>query len=364
MDAHAMLMTYRPMSQFLRLFVVPEIERRIVAGALAADALPFQVVQFRLLQGGGQNAIEINEDVKIVAKVPVTRAVNAGEALTLADVNADECFLQPPTLNGNPASFFLCRSSFLNFITMFDFTPGIPPQFADTDDVRHPMRYPLAEMARAEQMLSMMRPIEKYKVLADASWPPGPGLYPDVLWLLHQRPDSLPTPEFAEVVAASYSEVYWKRQAGFWTETNFFGDRMTYVSKAIDEYLCGDYIASIYVLVPHFEGIVRDYLTAAGVPLRYRFESCVADLKTLVLSRKALMFPRQVLDQIFTFIETGTFLSETGGINDPRQQVTRHGIAHGVFKNFENRDIALKYLILLDSLAYVLLHDKLLAGTL
>ena len=38
--------------------------------------------------------------------------------------------------------------------------------------------------------------------------------------------------------------------------------------------------------------------------------------------------------------------------------------AGGVFTNFENRDIALKYLILLDSLAYVLLHDKLLAGTL
>lgn len=44
--------------------------------------------------------------------------------------------------------------------------------------------------------------------------------------------------------------------------------------------------------------------------------------------------------------------------------MTRHGIAHGIFKNFENRDITLKYLILLDALAYVLLHDKLLAGTL
>ena len=40
--------------------------------------------------------------------------------------------------------------------------------------------------------------------------------------------------------------------------------------------------------------------------------------------------------------------------------MTRNGIAHGIFKNFENRDIALKYLILLDSLTYILLHDKLL----
>ena len=174
MDAHSMLMTYRPMSQFLRLFVVPEIERRVAAGALAPDALPFQVVQFRLLPGGGQNIIEINEDVKIAAKVPVNRAMNAGEALTLADINPDECFLQPPTLNGNPASFFLCRSSFLNFITMFDFTPGIPAEGGDPDDAPRPMRYPLAEMARAEQMLEVMRRIEKYRALADASWPPRP----------------------------------------------------------------------------------------------------------------------------------------------------------------------------------------------
>lgn len=322
------------------------------------------MVQFRFLQGDGQNLIEINDDVKIIGTLKVKRAVNASELLTLADVNPDECFLEPPTVNGKPASFFLCRSSFLNFITMFDFTPGIPAELGDPDDAPRPMRYPLANMVRADQMLDAMRPIEKYKALADASWPPGPGHYPDVLWRMHQEPDSLPKSDFADVVAASHSEAYWKRQAAFWTETNFFGERMPYVSKAIDEYLAGDYVASIYVLVPHFEGIVRDYLTAAGVPLRYRFESCVADLKTLVLSRKTLMFPRQVLDQIFTFIDTGTFLSETGGINDPGKEVTRHGIAHGVFKNFENRDIALKYLILLDSLAYVLLHDKLLAGTL
>jgi hypothetical protein len=45
---------------------------------------------------------------------------------------------------------------------------------------------------------------------------------------------------------------------------------------------------------------------------------------------------------------------------DPAQQVTRHGVAHGLFMGLEGRDIALKYLILLDALAYVILHDKLL----
>jgi hypothetical protein len=128
MDARSMIMTYRPMSQMLRLFVVPEIEKRVAAGTLPADQLPFQVHQFRFLQGDGQNVIEINDDVKIAAKVSVIRPMKAGEPVALADINPDECFLEPPTINGKPAGFFLCRSLFLNFITMFDFTPGAPPE--------------------------------------------------------------------------------------------------------------------------------------------------------------------------------------------------------------------------------------------
>lgn len=364
MDVHSMLMTYRPMSQLLQLFVIPEVESRVAAGTIAANTLPLQLYQFRFLQGDGKNVIEINDDVRITAKVKVNRPVNAGEPLTLADVDPSECFLEPPTLNGKPASFFLCRSSFLNFITMFDFTPGAPPD--PTGAVIEPpaMRYPLAHMAQADHLLKAIEPIEKYKQLADASWPPGPAHYPNVLWHLAEDPAIVQKPEFADVVAGSYNEAYLQRQLAFWTETNLFGDRLPYVKKAIEEYLAGDHVSSIYVLVPHFEGIVKDYLTQANVAHRYRFESCVDDLNTLVLSRKIVMFPRPVLDQIFTFIETGTFLTETGNVVDPSKQVTRHGIAHGIFKNFENRDIALKYLILLDSLAYILLHDKLLTGKL
>jgi hypothetical protein len=364
MDAHSMIMTYRPMSQMLRLFVVPEVEKRVAAGTVAADQLPFQVHQFRFLQGDGQNVIEINDDVKIAARVPITRAVKPGEPLTLLDVNPDECFLEPPTINGKPAGFFLCRSLFLNFITMFDFTPGAPPDPSGAPYEPRPMRYPLTAMAHAERLATAMKPIDKFRQLADASWPPGPGHYPDVMWRVHEESDILRKLEFLDVVEAAHNDEYWKHRRAFWMETNFFGDRIQYVTKAIDEYLGGDYVASIYVIVPHFEGVVRDYLDAAAVPHRYRFESCVKDLKTLVLSRKVLMFPRPVLDQIFNFIENGTFLTETGNVNDPAKEVTRHGIAHGVFKNFENREIALKYLILLDALGYVLLHDKLLAGTL
>lgn len=110
MDTRSALMTFRPMSQMLRFYVVPEIERRVTEGKLSADQLPYPVYLFRFIQGDGQNIIEINDDVRLAATVPVTRTVSAGEPLTLADVNPDECFLEPPTVNGKPAAFFLCLS--------------------------------------------------------------------------------------------------------------------------------------------------------------------------------------------------------------------------------------------------------------
>jgi hypothetical protein len=73
--------------------------------------LPFQVHQFRFLQSGGKSAIEINEDVHIVASVRVTRpmSVKAGQPLTLADIDPEHCVVEPPTLEGNRAAFFLRR---------------------------------------------------------------------------------------------------------------------------------------------------------------------------------------------------------------------------------------------------------------
>ena len=111
MDVHSMLMTYRPMSQLLQLFVIPEVEARIAAGNIVADTLPLQLYQFRFLQGDGKNVVEINEDVHITAKVKVNRPVNAGEPLMLADVDPSECFLEPPAINGNqPGSSCAART--------------------------------------------------------------------------------------------------------------------------------------------------------------------------------------------------------------------------------------------------------------
>lgn len=361
---HQWLMALRPMSQMLRMAVIPEIDRRVAAGALDPGELPFQVLQFRWIQADGKQQIEINDDVKLTAKVKVKRApIAAGELLTLNDIDPDECYLERPKIDGKEAAYFFSRSSFMHFQNIFDFTPNVPDG-RESNNVP-PMRFAVAEYVQAKSLFDAIQPIAKYQQLSDANWPPGPAYYPNVLWHLREQPDGLKDANFGDVVAKAYSEQYFKGRLDFWTETKFFdAARFAYITKAISEYLAGDYVCSIYVLVPHFEGIIKDYLTSAGVDYRYRLESCVEDLRKLVLSRKALMFPRKVLDLIFEFIADGPFLAETKNINDPAVQVTRHGVAHGRFTGFEGRDIALKYLILLDALSYVILHDKLLTGTL
>jgi hypothetical protein len=76
------------------------------------------------------------------------------------------------------------------------------------------------------------------------------------------------------------------------------------------------------------------------------------------------LFPRQVIDAIFDYLKDGDFWKNSGTIADPSSVVNRHGLLHGAFTGFEGKQIALKYLILLDALDFLLLHDKIISGAL
>jgi hypothetical protein len=120
-------------------------------------------------------------------------------------------------------------------------------------------------------------------------------------------------------------------------------------------------MGSIYILVPHFEGIVGDYLQSCGQKPVSSFKGRLQQLKRIIHSRRVLLYPRHVLEVVIQYLETGTFLTNTRNISDPQIQINRHGILHGEFHDFENQEIALKYLVLLDGLAFVLLHDMMVS---
>lgn len=56
------LIVYRPVSQMLKLLVLPEIDRRVGSGAIRKAGLPLQFNQFRVVQPGPGHVVELNDE--------------------------------------------------------------------------------------------------------------------------------------------------------------------------------------------------------------------------------------------------------------------------------------------------------------
>ena len=183
------------------------------------------------------------------------------------------------------------------------------------------MPLPIAEFVQMRAFLKAVKPVEKFRQLAGINWPPAPGYFPNVIAYTHENPERLQEPEFADTVSATYNVDFWQRKMDLWTAAHFFPSRLRYIQKAVDEYFEGDWISAIYVLVPQFEGIVRDYLTDAGESPEDRFKDMVNQLRTIIFSRTVLLFPSAVLELILSFLKTGTFWKNTARINDSTREI-------------------------------------------
>ena len=352
------IMLYRPVSQMLQIFVLPEVGRRVRSGAIAEASLPLHVYQFRVVQPGPGHLVELNEQVQLLVRVKPRKPMKVGQTVYLDEIDVDSAVLGPPIVDGTPRAYFLLRSAFLNLEIAFDFTQSEP------DEIRQRMPVPIAGFVHMREFLEAVKPVDQFRQLASINWPPAPGYFPNVIAYAHSNPEKLQEPEFADTVSVTYNVEFWQQKLELWKEAQFFPGRLRYVQKAVDEYFEGDWISSIYVLVPQFEGIVKDYLTTAGESPEDGFKDMVSQLGKLVYSRRILLFPAPVLELILGFLKTGTFWRDTARIDDPTHEINRHGIVHGAFTNFETRDMALKYLVLLDALALLILHDKMVSGTL
>ena len=287
------------------------------------------------------SAIEINKEVNLRIQVKVKRSVSAGESLTVKDIYPEKCFICPPVDNGEPMAYFLCQSLFFDYFIFFDFEQKLTNI---TEEALNEIKisYPILTFINNKNFNKTVRPLEKIKILSDKNWPPAPGYYPRVLSELHKDPTIINSPNFLEIVSNAYGTSYWNKRFTFWQETNYFPDRLPYLKRALDA---------------HFS---KDYLVKRGETPVGGFKEYVKNLKNLILSRKILMFPRKMFETIFDYLETGSFWDSSNTVSNPATTINRHGIVHGVFTEFECEEISLKYLILLDSLSFVLLHDKML----
>jgi len=361
------LLFNRTLSQVLKMFIIPEIENRIANGSLKKEALPIEIHQFRASQkreadGRITPIVEIDEEVQLVAKVKLKNKKSPGEAITIQDIYPEEFFIQPPMYDGKPAGYFYWRSMFINEIFLFDLEHNAPDQFLPDLPTKSP--FPILEILNADNFIKVVKPLEKFRILVNNNWPPAPGYYPQIINKMHIDPELITDMSFMELVSSIYNRKYWINKMDLWAETDLFPNRMPYIQRAINAHYQDDYIASIHVIVPQFEGIITDYLKNHIENIPDIFTRKLQIMKDLCLSRKVILYPKEVLAVILEFIDTKAFWKHSELVKDQKVEINRHGIAHGAFTGFENKEISLKLLTLFDALAHVLLNDRVVLGNL
>lgn len=357
---------YRTISDLIRSYIIPEIDKRIKSRRINQKELPFEINQFRILQSAKQsdNKIELNNEVKLIYEAKLKRKKEINELITLDDIYIETCnFLAPQVDEGEEAAFIYYKSLYFNFFLAFDCTPNIPEKYL-IDKKPSKIPFPVLDFINHKRFYEVVKPIEKLKILSDNNWPPAPGYYPYILLNLHRNPEVINNGKLLDLISKYYNKNYFKTELDKWQEVNFCKNRINYIKRSIDANFKNDYISSIYIIVPQFEGIIKDYLNECNVKVPKGFSDCVKKLKSLVLSRKLILFPVELFETIFNYLEAGSFWKSINNISDPTEMVNRHGIAHGIFTGFECKAISLKYLILMDTLSFILLHDKILTGSL
>jgi len=354
------LYTFRTISHLLKLFVIPEVENRISSGKITN--LPVQLNQFKIIWDKLNNKVitQLNSEVEVILSTKGKREIKTGEVVSIDDIYPDECYIQNPVIDGRMCAFYICKSLYLGFMTYFDFLPN-GRDFEDIKTEDRKMKYNIMDFMHYDYFINNVNSFEKLRILSDNNWPPAPGFYPQVILEYDKNPRILSSGRIIDTIVKVYDYNFWNSHIDFWNTCNFFPDRFHYLKKAVNSFFNNDYISAIYTIVPQFEGIIKSYLLSQGIITDWNekeFKSCVDELEGLIFSRKIMMFPKEIFEIIFKYLKDGSFWAHTNTVADPNTQINRHGILHGLFTGFECKEIALKYLLLLDSLAFILLHDK------
>jgi len=361
LDITSELFTFRPLSQMIPIHVVPSIDTKIASGILTAQQLPIELNRLQILwPATGLPIVQINDEVQIRVEGTARRAVEAGDPIYINDLVPGSERLVPPSLNDTPVAYLLLFSLFMDLRFYFDFSPNAPDW--NPAHQRKPS-YEFQEIALRTHFMENHPPKTFLLRLKQLGWPPSASYYP-VLVQTMQQPGGDSPASIAATIVAMHGAPYWTKRIALWSELDIFSTRTTYVRKAVEEYLEGDYVSAIYVAVPQFEGIIKDYVLSSGGAIAGKFRDTLSEFKRLIESRKVLLFPRFALDLVLDFIDNGSFWNNTSTITDPSQEIDRHGIVHGVFTGFETQELALKCLLLLDCLAIILLQDQLVRGVL
>jgi len=368
-----MSLNYRTFSQILKLAVIPQVTERRTQGKSEYLEKPLNIQKFRYLQwkenGNIKYEVEINDEFELLCKLKLRPGVKVekGDPISTGMVDG-KAWLPYPKRNEKRVAFFFAIRQFMNYIAAFDFTPNDDEILKSVEDVKENdqdgTELDLEEFSKTNKFLEWLDPIELLQTLSSNGWPPSPGYFPLVLRALKGVQEFPSNSVFLVTVETAFDIEYFERVITQLREYEVLGSRISYFEYAVKKHFENDYVASIHTIIPQFEGIIRDYITRSGKIPKESDGALFSQFEILLTSREISFFSPIVIKEIIKFLTTSTFRKATTDIKDPTTDISRHGVVHGCYVNFENRELSMKLLILMDGLTFLILHDQIVSGLL
>lgn len=344
-------------------WVAPELERRRKAEMLSED---FRIRRCLIkLPNGADPVVEFNDEISWMAlvKKPTGIAYKTGDPVHLSQIEGIES-VEPPSHDGKRVAFIFLHWNGKTWQIILDSTPNLPDGENQAQVPEHwELGHAIADsinLTMRERVVLCYEPVHA-DVTAIGLWA-APSLLPYPLSAITEH-ISNGNPEVARQLLVKYCTVnflrgliqQWKSIPGFAIRQHLFDD-------AIAAHERRQFTLTIPSLVPHFEGIVTDWiiskLPAAALP--FKQESKTRKFRDLLAAGAQRTYTdERIAESVIDFMLNGPILAS---FSDWESQLTnafpnRHTIGHGKYDpTVHTEENSIKVFLLLDTLFHIMMQ--------
>ncbi len=337
-------------------WIGPELEARTCAGTLPAD---FQIKRCLIrMPKNAKPIVEFNEEVTLRAKVkvPEDRQPKAGDIARLDDIEYIER-VYPPEVDGIRVAFFSAQWLCGKFGVFFDLSPNhddTPQEGAHGwkmgEAIGRAVQSSMVELALAVHS-SVQDELVKIGLWA------APALLPYPLSKIAGLVKAGDEAKARKVFVEHCSAARLTDLVAEWWGIPAFDDRRPLFEQALSAHVSGQYFLSVSTLVPHFEGVMTDWLHATIPNTPWRQTSKTQKFRDVNTAYPdATPAYLQVVQSAISFILHGPALADFTSwyASFDTSFAKRHMVGHGRFDpHVYSEENSAKLFLMLDTLRQI-----------
>ena len=339
----------RAWSQFYKLFIEPELEKRSTIAWSDIHKVLIKIPKDK------EPIVEFNNEVQFLYELDDPVARNAGDTLGYHEIREiKEIF--PPKVDNRSVAFIYAWRTRDRIYFAFDFSPNWPDFDEDTHKLGAALRYRL----ECEALELVIAPVLQSEAkLLEIGMSIFPALIPYPLNAVVKHQIEGETNKALRIMEEHCDLDFIKEQIANWYSVYMFEERRELIDEALQAHSSGLYHVTINALIGQIEGIITDWLhrnSEANTP--WRAESKFKEFQRLMESVIPVETVEAVILQSVSrfLISPDTILQTFSEWNNPAlnaDSVSRHVIQHGKYvPKYYAKANSIKMFLVIDSISW------------